>query len=310
MDRLELLRLWNACQQNSRFSDPARWFKSRLNKKLAKWTKRTRKRETQLFWGQDMTIVYPEFVSSRIARNGYFEDDVTSMFLDVLRPGMVVYDIGSHYGFFSLLASQIVGDAGQVIAFEPTPSTFNLLAENAARRSNIMAVNLAAFSETGSISFLQQSVAQSSMNFIVSDANRGPGQGGDSQSQMISVPAVALDDFVFDHRAPDFLKIDAEGAEGLILEGMIGIIKRSHPGISLEMGDQINEKTGNRPCAENVEFLMDHGYQVFDYKGGQRRHHKIEYRYEYKNLFFGHPQWQFMRNCPEESSSMINAFVA
>ncbi|QDT07922.1 hypothetical protein K227x_63510 [Rubripirellula lacrimiformis] len=292
MDRLELLRRWDERRNQSALAAPAQWLDWRIHKKLAKWTGRARKRQANLFWGQPMTIVYPENVSNRIGRHGYFEDDVTAMFLDVLRPGMVIYDIGSHYGFFSLLASEIVGATGQVLAWEPTPSTFALLSENADRRENITAVNLAAFSCTGSLRFLQQDVRDSSLNFVVHESESVDCPG----AHVITVPAVALDDYVTEHPEPDFLKIDAEGAEGQILEGMIEIIKRSHPGISLEMGDRVNEKTGNRPCRENVEFLMDHGYQPFEYRNRQRHAHQIETRYQYKNLLFRHPQWRFMES--------------
>ena len=236
-----------------------------------------------------MTIVYPEYVSSKIGRYGFFETDMTSMLIDVLRPGMTVYDVGSHFGYFSMLASELVGPQGHVFAFEPTANTFNVLKENAGRRDNITCNNVAAFREPGEITFWDQGLDDSSLNFIVNDediidaATRG---------KVIKVPAVQLDQFANQHGDPDFVKIDAEGAEGPILEGMTEIIQRSRPGISLEMGDQVCEKTGSKPCRENVEFLMDHGYEVFDYRRCEAQRHETMSTYSYDNLFFRHPQWQ------------------
>jgi len=267
------------------------WFSWRVTKKLAKWSGQPRKRVTRLFWGQPMTIVYPEYVSSKIGRYGYFETDMTSMFIDVLRPGMVVYDVGSHFGYFSMLASELVGDNGHVFAFEPTANTFNLLTDNAARRNNITCNNIAAFRETGEITFRDQGLDDSSLNFIVSDKENI--DSSSSRGQLVTVPAVKLDDFAADHLDPDFVKIDAEGAEGPILEGMTQIIQRSHPGISLEMGDQVCQRTGNRPCRENVEFLMDLGYQVYDYRSCKAERHETMSSYGYDNLLFRHPQWEF-----------------
>lgn len=265
---------------------------ARVSKKYAKWTGKPLKRETKLFWGQSMTIVYPEFVSTKIGRLGYFETDMTSMFLDVLRPGMTVYDVGSHYGYFSLLASEIVGDAGHVFAFEPTAATFEVLQENAAGHDNITCNNVAADRETGEITFLDQGVHNSALNFIVRDEQESGGDH-DSNTRLIKVRAVKLDEFASENRYPDFVKVDAEGAEAMILEGMAEILERCHPGIGLEMGDRICAKTGNEPSCRNVEFLMDLGYEVFDYRSCHAQRHEVKTAYGYENLFFRHPDWRF-----------------
>jgi FkbM family methyltransferase len=237
-----------------------------------------------------MTIVYPEYVSSKIGRHGYFETDMTSMFLDVIGPGMVVYDVGSHFGYFSLLASQLVAPSGQVFAFEPTAETFSVLRENAQRRDNIHCHNVAAFRTSGQITFRDQGLCDSSLNFVVNEPGEescgGPGR-------LVKIPAVQLDRFAEQHGDPDFVKIDAEGAEGPILEGMSQIIQRARPGIALEMGDGVCQRTGNKPCRENIQFLCDHGYEVFDYRQCRAAPHRAMTRYGYDNLFFRHPQWRY-----------------
>ena len=77
----------------------------------------------------------------------------------------------------------------------------------------------------------------------------------------------------------------------LILEGMEEIIERCHPGISLEMSDQVCEKTGNRPSCRNIEFLMDQGYEVIDYQQCHPRQHAVRGSYVYDNLLFRHRDW-------------------
>ncbi len=290
MDRVEVSRCWDKSRNKFPLENLPQWFSWRMTKKLAKWSGKPQKRQTRLFWGQEMTIVYPEFVSSKIGRYGYFETDMTSMLIDVLRPGMIVYDVGSHFGYFSMLASELVGPQGRVFAFEPTADTFNILQENAARRQNITCNNVAAFRESGEITFWDQGLDDSSLNFIVGDDHEVNVKA--SRGRVIKVPAVKLDEFAQQHVDPDFVKIDAEGAEGPILEGMTQIIRRKHPGISLEMGDQVCERTGNKPCRENIEFLQDHGYEAFDYRSCQAARHETMSSYDYDNLFFRHPDWQ------------------
>lgn len=291
MDRFDLRDRWEAHRNRPALARLPRWLCRRWAKRLAKWTGKPQKRETDLFWGQAMTIVYPEFVSNKIGRLGYFETDQTSMFIDVLRPGMTVYDVGSHFGYFSLLASEIVGDSGRVFAFEPTASTFGVLQENAARRANINCNNVAAYCESGEIMLMDQGLGDSALNFIVGNQQEVDTENRSSAGKLINVPAVTLDDFAQQHGDPDFVKIDAEGSEGSILEGMAEIISRSHPSISLEMSDQVCERTGNQPSGRNIEFLMDQGYEVFDYHLCRPRRHDVKRSYVYDNLLFRHRQW-------------------
>lgn len=295
MERAEINRLWDSCRHQSTLEKLPRWLDWRVNKKVAKWSGKPRVREAKLFWGQEMTIIYPEYVSGKIGQTGFFEPDLTSMFLDVLQPGMVVYDVGSHFGYFSLLASELVGETGKVFAFEPTANTYRVLCENASRRENIDCNNVAAFRESGEITFWDQGLNGSSVNFIVNDEETVD-PSHTKQGEMITVPAVKLDEFAQEHADPDFLKIDAEGAEGPILEGMSEIIDRSHPAISLEVGDGISEKTGNKPCRENVEWLLDHGYTVYDYRSCKPQAHEVSQSYTYDNLLFRHAQWRFMQS--------------
>ena len=292
MSNSEISELWDSARNRPLWNQLNRWIGWRTRKTAAKWTGRPTPAETTLFWGQAMTIVYPEYVSSKIGRNGFFENDLTSMLIDVLRPGMTFYDVGSHFGYFSLLAAELVGPEGSVHSFEPTDATFQILRQNAARRPNITAHNVAAYRESGEISFWDQGVNGSSINFVVRDAGQiDPAHT--RSGNLVSVPAVKLDDFTKDYPEPDFLKIDAEGAEGPILDGMSDLISRSHPAVSLEMGDGISSKTGNKPCRENLTWLLDHGYEVFDYQHGERRRHDALDHYAYANLLFQHPQWRF-----------------
>ncbi len=52
---------------------------------------------------------------------GTFEPVEQRRFVDFVRPGMTVYDLGANVGFYSLLASRLVGPTGRVIAVEPLP---------------------------------------------------------------------------------------------------------------------------------------------------------------------------------------------
>src|SRR5712692_7132722 len=92
-------------------------------------------RSAKTFWGGSLDIVLPEAVSTQIWCYGFFEEDVCLFLRRSLRPGMVVIDVGAHFGFFSLLASELVGSEGRIVAVEPMPETFGRLARNVAINS-------------------------------------------------------------------------------------------------------------------------------------------------------------------------------
>jgi len=52
---------------------------------------------------------------------GTYEFAKQRLFSETIREGSVVYDIGAHVGFYTLLASVLVGPKGKVVAFEPLP---------------------------------------------------------------------------------------------------------------------------------------------------------------------------------------------
>jgi len=77
---------------------------------------------------------------------GVWEANLSSWIRSALKPGDVFVDVGANIGFFSLLASQIVGSEGRVVSIEPSPTIFAQLTANVAlnRVGNIRLVNCAA----------------------------------------------------------------------------------------------------------------------------------------------------------------------
>ena len=58
---------------------------------------------------------------------GSYEYEKVKLFEKNIQKSSVVYDIGAHVGFYTLLASELVGDMGKVIAFEPVPLNLKYL---------------------------------------------------------------------------------------------------------------------------------------------------------------------------------------
>jgi FkbM family methyltransferase len=139
---------------------------------------------------------------------GSYEYEKRRAFEASVSPGSVVFDVGAHAGFYTLLASELVGDAGKVIAFEPLPRNLAFLRAHLDLNAvgNVEVIAAAVSDVDGAAGF--QDGPDSSTGFISSSGGR-------------QVAAVSLDALVHEGRIPrpDFLKIDVEGAEMRVLRG-------------------------------------------------------------------------------------------
>lgn len=81
-----------------------------------------------------------------LKRCEFFEPATTRLLMSVLRPGDTFIDVGGHVGYFTMLASVLVGDEGEVITFEPSPDNYRQLLEHVALNgfTNVLPLHLAA----------------------------------------------------------------------------------------------------------------------------------------------------------------------
>jgi len=240
-------------------------------------------RKVRLVWGDEMTVVYPEIASLGIARYGFFGEGLTRMLLAHLKPGMTFFDVGAQLGYFTLLASWLVGDSGQVHSFEPTPSTFELLELNSRSKPNIHLNRLAVASGRGTAVLNDYGPSLSAFNSIY-DAKL-PEQAGPAKVARFEVETTSIDQYLADTDiAPTFVKIDAENADYDILTGMEETLSRHKPVMSVEVGDM--DIAGVPLSKDIVQFLVDRGYEPFEHRDGSIVAHRPQERYKHGDLFF------------------------
>jgi FkbM family methyltransferase len=157
---------------------------------------------------RDQGVGWPIFMEQK------YEPAETRFIERTLRPGDVFVDIGANIGYFSTLASRLVGPAGRVIAFEPDPETCQLLRGNLRRNraANAVVCECALGSESGMGRLYR------------SDSNFGDHRVAAGTEDRQSVP-IALRRF--DEVAArlgldrvDFIKIDVQGYEPQVFAGM------------------------------------------------------------------------------------------
>jgi len=257
---------------------------SKILEYIALFSKRSFKMKANTFWGEKMWVLIPEIVSLNLYRYGYFEEGLTYMVLEYLKPGMVFFDIGAHFGYYTLLGSNIVGEKGQVHAFEPTKSTFEILKLNTEKKSNVVLNTLAVSSKRDKVLINDYGIRYSAWNSLHS-ARLPKNVILNLKPKQYEVETISVDEYVLKYNVkPNFIKIDAESHEYEILLGMEQTIKKFQPIITIEVGDfGIEDIPTSRTL---VKFLIDKGYQPYEYKKGKILYHIPKKKYSYENILF------------------------
>lgn len=153
---------------------------------------------------------------------GSYEYEKRRLFEEVVKPGSIVFDVGAHVGFYTLLASVLVGIQGKVFAFEPLPRNLHFLRTHIEINCimNVTIIEAAVSNFSGATMF--EEGPDSSTGRILPTGR-------------LSVRTVSLDDLYRGGEIPlpDLIKIDVEGAEMLVLSGAELILERSRPTLFL-----------------------------------------------------------------------------
>lgn len=140
-----------------------------------------------------------------------------------------VIDVGANIGHYTKRLSELVGESGRVIAFEPIPDTFELLSANMARLSfnNVSLFNIAA-SNSSSIQGMALPKFDTGLDnyFMAKITTSNPSL----EILCLSIDSLNLPQSI------SLVKIDAEGHDMSVLKGMESILRKDHPVLIIEEG--------------------------------------------------------------------------
>jgi FkbM family methyltransferase len=197
-------------------------------------------------------------LSDAIARDacliGAYEPPLTQVLARLLRPGATVVDLGANWGYFTLMAARLAGQGGRVLALEPDPRMFDLLERNVRLNglATVAAFPLAAGADRATRTLAGYSEGTDNRGTSrIEDEPRAPSP----EPRRFTVPTVPMDSFLDRHglTSVDVIKIDVEGYEDAVLEGMsAGLAGRRYRHILIELHPALLEGHGiaaDRCCA-------------------------------------------------------------
>jgi FkbM family methyltransferase len=181
-------------------------------------------------------------------RQACWHEQDMSIFRSLLAPGRTAIDVGANLGFTTTMLASVVGPAGRVLSFEPSPAVYAKLRKTVEANSldQVITFNLAC----GASASMQtlHAVNRSSGNSSII------GEGPAAEA----VEVVCLDDVKEVWESPvSLIKIDTEGYEPEVLTGARRLIEEQRPILYLEMGGDYLQST-----RRSIELLSELGYGI------------------------------------------------
>ena len=224
---------------------------------------RARPAQVTTFFGLPMQVMLPAGTDLYLlgAKSDDSEVRLARLLMRHLKPGDTFIDVGGHFGYFTLLASRLVGPAGRVVAFEASRNTYAVLVENVRQQPNVTAHHLALSDQHETISFFEFPVLYNEFNSMDVDQFRNEKWFAKFPPQRIDVLATRLDDMVErDNLQPAIIKIDVEGAELKVIRGAAGILRHQRPLVVMEYLAPARHNTAHRQAAA---LLNELGYASY-----------------------------------------------
>ncbi|PJE62315.1 hypothetical protein COU88_05635 [Candidatus Roizmanbacteria bacterium CG10_big_fil_rev_8_21_14_0_10_39_6] len=204
------------------------------------------------FWIRNPSDFY------RIARDG-FEDGFAEELIDCINPGDIFLDIGSAQGFYSILAAKA---GAEVYSIDPDRLSYQSIKDNIALNAEL----------AGRISVLEIALGDTCGTMALNYDEKGTyasslRRTAKALTKRTIVEIVPLDKLIEERKIkpPNVIKIDVEGAEGLVLKGMEGLLKSNQrpQHLFIEIHEQFLPQFGTS-AVQVLQYIQDLGFVPFD----------------------------------------------
>ena len=193
-----------------------------------------------------------------ISHYGTYEELEAKIMEEKIKVGNIVVDVGANIGLHALNMARIVGNTGQVFAFEPEPSNFKILEKNVKINNyqNIILEQKAIGDKHGKTTLYQSD--HPGRHRIFPQTKDAIGK--------VQVDYTSLDKYFLDSNLVDkinFIKIDVEGLEFGVLKGMENILNKNNKiKILFELMPKNTIEAGFSPI-ELLNYLTSHNFKIY-----------------------------------------------
>lgn len=192
-------------------------------------------------------------LANLLAGSGY-EEKFDGAMMATVTDANLVWDVGANVGIYTMKFAEALASEGRVVAFEPSPRNADALLEMFQADDRVTVQKCALSDRGGNMYFEAASEGNGTTDRIV-DYDTG-----------LKVEVVKADTLVFERglAAPDFVKIDVEGFELHVLNGMKRVLREKPPRhIFCEVHFTQLDKMGLRSASNDiVRLLSDYRYKI------------------------------------------------
>jgi FkbM family methyltransferase len=219
-------------------------------------------KETNTFFDKKMMVMLPAGTDIYLtgAKSHISEIRLASFLIHQLNNGDTFLDVGAHFGYFTSLASTLVGKEGIVFSIEASKNTFKVLKKNIAKVENIKCFQMAIADKNEPLKFYEFPILFSEYNSTeVNQYIHEPWYQKNKPTKFL-VECITLDDFINKHGIlPKIIKIDVEGAEHKVIDGGMEYFKNNVPVIIMEYLEPKRYNVSHRKATETLRQL---GYKT------------------------------------------------
>lgn len=292
LDRVE--KIASASKFKRMLMHPFKYFNAILFREIIYKRRKVEKEvSSKTFFDTKMNLLLPSSTDIYLTGGKSHDSEIrlAKFLINNLNNSDTFLDVGAHYGYFTLLGSKLIGNKGSVYSFEASPTTYKVLSKNSKNETNINCFNLAVSDEVSSLKFYEFPNLYSEYNTLEIDQFRNENWFSEYMPKEISIQSIILDDFLSEEKVyPKIIKIDVEGAENKVINGLKNYLSHNSPLIVMEY---LSKERGNKEHQEAENRLNSLGYSSFviDKLGNLKKHDSIskyleENKLESDNIVF------------------------
>jgi FkbM family methyltransferase len=206
-------------------------------------------------WGVEIAIDNTDISVGLPLQWGSYEPHLIRFYSHRLKPGMTFADIGANIGVYSMLGARLVGHSGHVLCYEPNSENCRLIMLSA-RRNNFQNLSIYPIALGDRVGHVLFSTCVGSNGSLIPDT-----QESLTSASCVVVPMFRLDDVL--RTRVDCIKMDVEGAEGLVVKGANHVIETYRPMITSEFSMEMLPRISGITGIDYLRYFRDKGYKVF-----------------------------------------------